>query len=50
MRFAVYINDVRHGCVESDVSTDDRVMIHIPEELCQVIGNKYFHVDLVEVK
>lgn len=46
----VYLNNIYHRIIETDISTDGRIMIHIPENITAGINNKYFHVDLVEVE
>ena len=38
------------GTIESDVSIDGKIMIHIPESIATNWGNKYFNIDLIEVK
>ena len=48
MKLKVYINNIYHGTVESELSEDGTFSIHIPETLTQCIGNKHFHIDLLE--
>lgn len=50
MKFNVYHGNIYHGTVDSTMSDDGRLMIHIPESINQCIGNKFFHTDLIEVK
>lgn len=48
MKLEVYINNIYHGDTGARYSEDGLLQIHVPESITRNIGNKYFHIDLIE--